>query len=107
MPVRATPAPRTSSRASRHLCRFELLAAVRAAEVVRDSVQLELLARGRDRHRHPADRIDRLFHELRRRGAAGVLPGNTLREDRDRDLLLRGGPEIEPGGTAKSREPPL
>jgi hypothetical protein len=83
---------------------FEPLAAVRAAEVVSDAVADGSFLRGRDGDGHAADRVDGLLHELRGRGDARVAPGDELGEDRDRDLLLRGRPEIEARRAADMRE---
>src|SRR4029453_19660297 len=91
-------APRSFSRAASDARRLEAALAARAAEVVRRPVEVERLAGARDRDGHPADRVDRLAHLLGGRDARRVPPRDELGEDRDRDLLLRGGAEVEAGG---------
>src|SRR5262245_34939259 len=73
--------------------RLELLAAVRTAEVVGRAVVLERVLGAADGDGHAADRICRVLDEDVLR--AGVPPRDELGEDRDGDLLLGGGAEIE------------
>src|SRR5262249_42239640 len=85
-------------------CRLELAQAAGAAEVVGRPLVLERVLGARDRDRHAADRVDCRLDELGWRRAAGVTPGDELGEDRDGDLFLRGGTEVEPGWAPHARE---
>src|SRR5215207_6859337 len=83
--------------------RFEAMAAVRRAERVDDALVDRGLRRLAERDAHPADRVDPL-DDLRLLRRAEMAPRDELGEDRDRDLGLARGAEVEAGGAADARD---